>query len=293
MATTTTDVLNQAGYLTSFGEAGELYIGGPQVARGYLQRAAFTAERFVPHPYSSEPGARMYRTGDRVRYQSDGNLEFLGRLDHQVKVRGFRIELGEIEVALRQQSEIQEAVVVVQEDEEGEKQLVAFVIPTATSALDLAILRADLKRHLPDYMVPGAFVVLAAFPLTPNNKIDQQALPAPTTDDRIQGQTYVAPRTPLEEILVTIWQDILKLVPIGIHENFFELGGHSLLATQLIGRLNQQVQIDLPLRTMFDWPILADQASAIEEFLLQEMTHLTDSKLDQGMATKSLITIPH
>ena len=257
LATTTADVLDQAEYLTPFGEAGELYVGGPQVARGYHQRAAFTAERFVPHPYSSEPGARMYRTGDLVRYQSDGNLDFLGRMDHQVKVRGFRIELGEIEAGLRQQPEIQDAVVIVQEDENGEKQLVAFVISGQELSPDVSTLQRFLRASLPEYMVPSNFVFLESFPLTPNGKIDRKALPTAVMSRTTLPTKYVPPLTVQEIQLTEIWCTVLKIDQVGIHDNFFELGGHSLSAIRLLSRVQQQWHLDLSLKDLFDKPTVA------------------------------------
>jgi len=245
------------------GVPGEFYIGGAGVARGYLNRPGLTAERFLPDPFSTEPGSRLYRTGDIVRYLSDGNIEFRGRADSQVKLRGFRIELGEIEAALSRQPGVRECIVVASADERGEKRLVAYVVTTTTTSE----LRAGLKRELPDYMVPAAFVKLDSLPLTVSGKIDRRALPAPDGRQTELAGVFVAPRTPIEEALVGIWQQVLGLRQVGAEDNFFELGGHSLLATQLIARVREGFAVELPLRAVFDSPTVALLARAVEEAL--------------------------
>jgi len=237
------------------GVGGELYIGGHGLARCYLGRAGLTADRFVPSSFGD--GERLYRTGDLVRYLADGNLEFLGRIDHQVKLRGFRIELGEIETALRGHGGVKDAVVIAREDTPGDKRLVAYVVAADEAAVDAGDLRGHLKRSLPDYMVPSAFVMLKALPLTPNGKIDRRALPAPEDDAVIRGE-YVEPRTPTEEVLAAIWCEVLKLDRVGVHDNFFELGGHSLLAMRLMARLRDAFQIELPLRALFEAPTVGE-----------------------------------
>ncbi|MCP5311405.1 MAG: amino acid adenylation domain-containing protein [Zoogloeaceae bacterium] len=242
------------------GVVGELYIGGAGLARGYLGRPALTAERFIPHPYSTRPGARLYRTGDLVRYRPDGNLEFLGRGDHQVKVRGFRIELGEIEAALAKHPAVGACVVVAREDTPGEKQLVAYVVTGGAPEAEPRELREYLQERLPSYMVPTAFVQLAALPVTSNGKLDRRALPAPLRDRDLVGDEYVAPRTSVETVLAGIWAEVLGLERVGVHDNFFELGGHSLLATQVISAAREALEIDLPLRVMFDRPTVEDMA---------------------------------
>jgi amino acid adenylation domain-containing protein len=232
------------------GVAGELYVGGDGLARGYWKRPELTAERFVPDPFNAHPGARLYRTGDRVRYLPDGNLEFLGRLDDQVKLRGFRIELGEIEAVLTQQPQVREAAVLLREDTPGDARLVAYVVLQGETlvAVDL---RAALKQRLPDYMVPAAFVPLPALPLTPNGKIDRKALPAPT-DGSVEGTSHlVAPRDNIELQLVKIWEDVLASRSIGVRDNFFDVGGHSLLAVQLMGRIDKTFHRRLPLDTLW------------------------------------------
>jgi amino acid adenylation domain-containing protein len=258
-------LLDPAGEPVPVGVAGELHIGGGQVARGYLGRAALTAERFVPDPFSAEGGARLYRTGDRARWRADGAIEYLGRLDHQVKVRGFRIELGEIEGALRQAPGVAECAVVVREDETGDRRLVAYV----TGDVEAAGLREHLRESLPEYMVPSAFVFLDALPLTPNGKLDRKALPAPElapADDR-----YVAPRTPVEEVLAGIWAEVLRLERVGANDNFFELGGHSLLVTRVVSRVRELFGVEVPLRALFEGPTVAELSGRVEEMRRAEL----------------------
>jgi amino acid adenylation domain-containing protein len=241
----------------SVGLAGEAYVGGDGVVRGYLDRPALTAERFLPDPFAAEPGARMYRTGDRLRWTVQGKLEFVGRVDEQVKVRGFRIEPGEIEAVLCAHEGVSEARVVVREDEPGEQRLVAYVVGGA----DADALREHLRRSLPEYMVPAAFVALEQLPLTPNGKLDVRALPAP--DFGADGR-HVAPRTPAEEVLAGIWAEVLKLERVGRHDHFFELGGHSLLATRMISRVREVFRVELPVRAVFEGPTVAELAEQVE-----------------------------
>ncbi|HEX8321936.1 amino acid adenylation domain-containing protein, partial [Longimicrobium sp.] len=252
-------VLDAAGRPAAVGVPGELYVGGVQVARGYLHRPAATAERFVPDPFAAEPGGRLYRTGDRVRWMADGNLEYLGRLDAQVKVRGFRVELGEIEVRLAEHPEVREAVVLAREDVPGDRRLVAYVM----GAVEADALRAHLRQSLPEHMVPAAYVCLEALPLTPNGKVDRKALPAPelaSAEDR-----YVAPRTPAEEVLAGVWAEVLRRERVGVEESFFDLGGHSLLATRVVSRVRELFAIELPLRALFEGPTVAELAGRVEE----------------------------
>ncbi|OEV13044.1 hypothetical protein AN220_29710, partial [Streptomyces nanshensis] len=220
-------VMDGGGGLCPLGAPGELWIGGPGVARGYWARPGLTAERFVPHPFSVEPGARVYRTGDLVRWRGGGDLEFLGRIDDQVKVRGLRIELGEIESVLVGHAGVASAVVMVREDGPGGKYLTAYCVPaSAGGVLDEADVLAWCRAGLPSYMVPGALVVLDALPLTPNGKVAKKQLPAP----EVSGSrgVYVAPRTGTEKAIARVWQEVLHLDQVGIHDNFFDLGGHSL-----------------------------------------------------------------
>jgi amino acid adenylation domain-containing protein len=255
-------ILDRQRQSVPIGVCGGLYIGGVGLARGYLNRPELTAEKFIPNPFSDEPGARLYRTGDLARYLPDGKIEFLGRIDHQVKIRGYRIELGEIEAVLSQQPAVLEAVVVAQNNA-LDKRLVAYVVHRPGADISANELRGFLKQKLPDYMIPSAFVVLDALPLTPNGKADRKALPAPDHSPRKMEESYQAPRTPAEEMLVEIWTEILKLERIGIHDNFFDLGGHSLLATQVISRVRTAFQTEVALRTLFEMPTIAEFANAI------------------------------
>ncbi|MGN6592128.1 MAG: non-ribosomal peptide synthetase, partial [Terriglobales bacterium] len=244
------------------GVAGEIYIGGVQVGRGYLNRPELTAERFVRDPFSDDPKGRMYKTGDLGRWRADGTIEYLGRNDHQVKIRGFRIELGEIEAQLLRQGEVKEAVVLAREDEPGEKRLVGYVIGRDGAAAPSAeVLREHLKGLLPEYMVPSAFVVLESFPLTPNGKLDRRALPAPDLSAYTRRE-YEAPQGEVEEILAGIWQELLHVERVGRSDNFFELGGHSLLIMQVMERL-RRVGLSAEVRRVFESPTLADLASTL------------------------------
>ncbi|WNG46585.1 amino acid adenylation domain-containing protein [Archangium minus] len=245
------------------GVVGELYVGGDGLALGYLNRPELTAEKFVAHPFSTEPEARLYRTGDLVRYRPDGNLEYMGRRDEQVKVRGFRIELGEVEAALSKHPGVGEVVVTARDEGPGGKRLVAYVVPREGQEVDAGALRALLKQTLPEHMVPSAFVWLEALPLTPNGKVDRKALPAPEAEAPTR-EGYVAPRTELEQRIADIWATLLKQQRVGAHDNFFELGGHSLLATQVATRLREALQRELPVRVLFEAPTVAELAQRLE-----------------------------
>lgn len=275
IANTQVYILDRAMRPVPIGVPGELHIGGDGLARGYWRQPALTAERFVPHPFSAEPDARLYKTGDLARYLPDGNVEFLGRLDNQVKIRGYRVEPGEIEARLEQHPAVQNAVVVAREDIPGDKRLVAYVVPQPSQQPTADLLREALQSALPDYMTPSAFVLLDAFPLTPNGKVNRSALPAP--DWTHAAATYTAPRTTAEEMLAAIWQDVLGLPQVGVHDNFFALGGHSLLATRVISRAQQAFQTTIPLRAIFEAPTVARLAAAIEAILIREIEALSDA----------------
>ncbi|MDZ7307315.1 MAG: amino acid adenylation domain-containing protein [candidate division KSB1 bacterium] len=247
------------------GVPGELCVGGVGLARGYLQRPDLTAEKFVPDPFSQARGARLYRTGDLVRYLPDGNLEFLGRIDSQVKVRGFRIELGEIEAVLSAHPAVRDVAVVVREDIAEDKRIVAYVVTRGSEEISAAEWRRYCREHLPEYMVPAVFVRLAAMPLSPSGKIDRRALPAPERGRRDLAAEYVAPRTEVEAKLAALAAELLGVERVGIHDNFFELGGHSLLATQFMSRLRDEFAVEVPLRSLFEGPTVAELAKAVEQ----------------------------
>jgi amino acid adenylation domain-containing protein len=273
IANTRLYVLDKAMQPVPAAVAGELYIGGAGLARGYLNRPELTAEKFVPDPFGSEPGGRLYRTGDLARYRPDGTLEYLGRIDHQVKVRGYRIELGEVEAVLREQAGVREALVVAREELPGDRHLVAYVVPARGPGPAVSELRDFVKARLPDYMIPVAFVLLDALPLTPYGKVDRRALPAPEGVRPELEAAYVAPRTPVEEVLVGIWSEILGVKQVGIDDNFFALGGHSLLATRLMSRLRDAFHVELPLRAFFEAPTVAGQAVAITQRQAAQAEH--------------------
>jgi amino acid adenylation domain-containing protein len=246
------------------GVPGELHIGGDGLARGYLNRPDLTDEKFIPNPFSNEPGSRLYKTGDLVRYLPDGNIEFVGRIDNQVKIRGFRIELGEIEAVLRQNPAVQDAVVIDQEYDLNDKRLVAYVVPSQEQVLPTSELRGYLKQKLPDHMVPSAFVWLEALPLTPNGKVDRRALPMPDRTRSLE-ETFAPPLTPFEEELAGIWSEVLRLDSVGIHDNFFELGGHSLLAVRVLAQIEKTFGKNLPLATLFQSPTIEQLANILRQ----------------------------
>ncbi|QMS87499.1 amino acid adenylation domain-containing protein [Nostoc edaphicum CCNP1411] len=272
IANTQIYILNAELKPVPIGVPGELYIGGDSLARGYLNRPDLTSERFILNPDAKSH--RLYKTGDLACYLPDGNIEYLGRIDQQVKIRGFRIELGEIEAMLLQHPDVREAVVIAREDVPGNKYLVGYVvcsfIPEQVRTIS-SNLRKFLKQKLPDYMMPSSFVILDALPLTPNGKVDRRSLPAPDRTGRNLEQDFVSPRTIVEEVLAKIWVEVLRLEQISVYDNFFEIGGHSLLATQVISRVRDTYQLDLPLRGLFDAPTIASLAESIETQLKQNL----------------------
>jgi amino acid adenylation domain-containing protein len=268
------------------GARGELYIGGMGIARGYLNRPELTAERFIPHPFSTEPGERLYRTGDLARYLPDGNIQFIGRVDQQVKLRGLRIELGEIETALSQHPEVRETVVILREDRPGDKRLIAYLVMKPSEDEETLVTasqwRQYLKERLPEYMIPSAFVGLEQLPLTNTGKIDRRNLPAPELTRSDMGETYVEPQTAVQKKLSDLWLEVLGIERAGIRDNFFELGGHSLLATQLISRVREDFHVDIELRTLFEFPTIEGLAEiitlkSIEQEDPQEIARLLDA----------------
>ncbi|HEU4869658.1 MAG TPA: amino acid adenylation domain-containing protein [Pyrinomonadaceae bacterium] len=260
-------VLDPAQQLVPTGVAGELYIGGAGLARGYHNQPGQTAERFIPHPFSTQPGERLYRTGDLARFRADGNVEFLGRVDEQVKIRGFRIEVGEVEAVLAQHTGVRESVVIAREDERGSNRLIAYVVAN-NGDLQTAELRAFLKQRLAEYMVPSSFVVMDALPRTPNGKVDRRALPnadATRADDR---EVYIAPRSSMENVITNIWQELLKVEKVGVNDNFFGLGGHSLLLVHAQSKVTEALRVKISMVEMFKYPTV----SALAEHLSQQHT---------------------
>ncbi len=270
------------------GVAGEICIGGRALARGYLGRPALTAARFLPDPFAAEPGARLYRTGDLGRLRADGTLEFLGRLDAQVKLRGFRVEPGEIEAALSSHPDVRHAAVLVREEAPGERRLVAYLVPEPGREHSPAALRSWLRDRLPEPMLPAAFVALEALPLTPNGKVDRTALPAPGPERALGDGGFEAPRTELETAVAAIWAEVLGTDRIGVRDNFFESGGHSLLATQVIARVRAATGIELPLRVLFEAPTVAGLAERLEagRSLLQEIAALAPHEVRSRLGTE-------
>jgi amino acid adenylation domain-containing protein len=276
---------------TPIGVIGELYIGGDGLARGYLNQPALTSEKFIPNPFGDCPGTHLYKTGDLACYLSNGEIQYIGRIDHQVKIRGFRIELGEIEAAINQHPEIQQAVVLAQEDQTGNKQLVAYVVASSQNHHSqeklyrelIPQLRSFLESNLPNYMVPAAFVILEVLSLTPNGKIDRQALSTTDTTQIFSKSDFIPAATPIEQMLALIWEKVLSTEKIGIHDNFFELGGHSLLATRVISQVRQVFQQELPLHSLFAQPTIAGLAKEIEKA----------TKLDLGLETATIARVSH
>jgi amino acid adenylation domain-containing protein len=253
-------ILDQHHQPVPVGVFGELHIGGAGLARGYLNREELTAQKFIPNPFNGDSASRLYKTGDLARYRPDGNVEYLGRIDHQVKVRGFRIELGEIEAVLSQHPGVRESVAAVQEDESNSQRLVAYVVPCSGQRLAIAQLRHFLEERLPKYMIPSVFVLLEALPLTPNGKVDRQALRSPEALRPELDVAYVMPQTEAERVIAEVWQKALNLENIGIHDNFFELGGHSLLLVQVNSQLRELFNTELSIIEMFRYPTISSLA---------------------------------
>ncbi|MBE9004884.1 amino acid adenylation domain-containing protein [Fortiea sp. LEGE XX443] len=281
LANTQIYLLDNYYQLVPFGATGEIYIGGDNVARGYINQQELTNERFIPNPFSSEPDARLYKTGDLGRYQADGNLEFLGRIDDQIKLHGYRIELGEIEAVLRQHPQVREGVVVAKEAHPGKKQLVAYIV--GQKELKSVELRDFVKQKLPDYMLPSQFVFLKALPLTANGKIDKKALPAIDTVNPELQADFVAPRTPIEIALAKIWSELLNLEQVSIYDNFFELGGDSIISIQAIAKANQ-VGLRLTPKQIFEYQTIAKLA------LVADTKYKTES--EQGLVIGSVPLTP-
>lgn len=292
VANTQTHILDSSLEPVSIGEIGELYLAGVQLARGYFNRPDLTAERFVPNPLGLEPGSRMYNTGDLARYLPDGNIEFLGRADHQVKIRGNRIELGEIEAVLNQHPVLQETVVVAREDKTGNKRLLAYIVAKKGHKPSLKELRDFVQKTLPDYMIPSSFTFLESVPVNPNGKADRAALPAPDQSRPQLEQPYVAPRTELERYLCDLWREILSLDQVGIHDRFFELGGDSIQAALFINTLREKLGEFLYIVTIFESPTVAAFASFLSSHYAKSLHRLLESDFSADAASAKLSTDP-
>jgi amino acid adenylation domain-containing protein len=280
-------VLDQSLNPVPRGVAGELFVGGAGLARGYLHRPDLTAERFLPHPFDTRPGARLYRTGDTGRYLDKGEIEYLGRVDQQVKVRGYRIELGEIEAVLREHPSVQQAAVLIREDIRGDKKLIAYLVFHPGSATIVVELQTHVRRKLPAYMVPAEFIEIDELPLTPSGKLNHRALPEPQHLRPDLQVPFVAPSTLIEEALADIWSEVLDVKSVGVHDSFFELGGHSLLATQLISRAEEAFGVKIPLRTLFEGPTVSHLALHI---LQSQLSEIHDDDLTQLLAEFELVS---
>jgi amino acid adenylation domain-containing protein len=295
IANTQIYLLDQQLQPVPIGVAGELHIGGVGLARGYLHRPELTAEKFIPNPFDKSEiksqKSKLYKTGDLARYLPDGKLEFLGRIDHQVKIAGFRIELGEIEAALRQHPQVEQAVVVAREDIPGDKRLIAYVVANSDlEKMSYRTVRDYLRQKLPDFMIPSALIQMNALPLTPNGKIDRINLPVPANIRQELAENFVPPSTPTEQILTAIWGEVLGLQQIGINDNFFELGGNSLLAIAIISRIQEAFSVELPLNYLFKTPTIALVGQKIEN-LSQEVSQVQFSGQTIGGALPPLVPI--
>ncbi len=277
-------ILDEQMQQVSVGEVGELYIGGAGLARGYLNRPDLTAEKFVCHPWSADSEARLYKTGDRVRYLSDGQIAFMGRIDHQIKIRGYRIEPDEIVAVLNTHPAVQTSLVVAREDTPDDKRLVAYVILVPGEYVTVASLQETLLARLPDYMVPSTFVQLDTLPVTPNGKVDRAALPLPDATNMLRDDAIALPNSPVEEQMVTIMAPLLGLEYVGLEDNFFMLGGHSLLGTQVIARVAETFGVALSLRTLFNAPTIRQLSAEIEELIVAKIAAMSDDEALQLLA---------
>ncbi|HXW54792.1 MAG TPA: non-ribosomal peptide synthetase [Candidatus Cybelea sp.] len=274
-------ILDSAGQPVPPGEAGELYIGGAGVGRGYRNRPELTAERFIRSPFATNSHERLYRTGDLVRMLPEGQLAFLGRADEQVKIRGFRIELGEVVCALNEHPHVRESAVSVREFAPGDRRLVAYVVVEPAARLTHAALSKHLGRRLPDYMIPGSFVRIEALPLNRNGKLDRAALPDPDSSNSLPVDNFVAPSTPIEEWLSSVLAPLLGIEQIGVEDNFFMLGGHSLLGTQVIARVRDAFGVELSLRALFDAPTIAALGAEVERLLVTRVTSMSEEEAER------------
>jgi amino acid adenylation domain-containing protein len=286
IANVTAYVLSDSLQAAPIGVAGELHIGGAGIARGYINRPALTAAKFIPNPFRDQPGAKLYKTGDVVRYRADGHIEFLGRVDNQIKIRGFRVELEEIESALRNHAAVNDCVVVLREAHDHDQRLVAYIVSAGPSPSATGELRNFLKARLPSYMVPAAFEMIDALPLMPNGKIDRRALPEPQARPETD-ENFAAPRTPIEELLAAVWREVLKLEQIGIHDNLFDLGGHSLLAAKVVSNVRSALDVEFGMVDVFQAPTIASLAELLYPRAVQEGTQSDLATLLEELASLS------
>ena len=264
-----------------YGEAGEIFIGGPSLARGYRNRPELTAEKFVRNPFSPNPDARLYRTGDLARFLANGEIAFLGRVDEQVKIRGYRIEPAEVVRALDEYPSVHSSAVVAREVEVGDRRLIAYVVVAPNSSLTHSELRNFLATRIPEYMIPSIFVLIDELPLNASGKIDRAMLPAPDSTNTLRDAAFVAPRTPIEERITSMLASLLDLDRVSVEDNFFLLGGHSLLGTQLIARIREAFDIELSLKTLFDAPTAANLSSEVERLLMVKLEAMTDEEAER------------
>ena len=274
-------ILDEKLHQVPIGTIGELHIGGVGLAKGYLHNPQLTAEKFIPHPFSNEVGARLYKTGDLVRYLADGQLSFLGRTDDQVKIRGYRIETNEIVAALHRHSSIHSSIVIARENTSGEKQLVAYIILASDKTVTQKSLQEMLAQSLPSYMIPTIFIIVDTLPLTANGKVDRSALPDPDDTNILRDDIMSMPTTPLEEKLAAIIAPLLGLAQVGVDENFFMLGGHSLLGTQVIMRIAEKFGVELTLRNLFNAPTVRELALEVEQLIFVKIEAMSDDEVQR------------
>jgi amino acid adenylation domain-containing protein len=289
IANTQIYILNEQMQQVPVGVVGGIYIGGAGLARGYLNRPELTAERFVPNPLSSDPNARLYKTGDLARYLPDGQIAFLGRVDEQVKIRGFRIEPVEVVRVLDEHADVHASVVLAREVEPGDKRLIAYFVPAANAQPTHTELHNFIAARLPEYMVPTLFVKLTGLPLNPNGKVDRAALPEPNAGNVLRDDAFVAPRTPIEQRVAEILAALLGLEQVSREDNFFLLGGHSLLGTQVIARVRDSFGVELGLRTLFDGPTVAELSAQIEAALLAKLEAMSELEAQHFLRTTASV----
>jgi acyl carrier protein len=287
IANTEIYILNESMQQVPIGEPGEIYIGGAGLARGYRNRPALTSERFVPNPFSSEPDARLYQTGDLARSLPDGQIAFLGRVDEQVKIRGFRVEPAEIVTVLDQHPAVKASVVLAREVEQGDKRLIAYFLPAAGAQPTHTELRNFVAARLPDYMVPATFVKLDSLALNPSGKVDRAALPEPNAGNMLRDNAFVEPQTSIQKRVTEILEGLLHLDQVSAEDNFFLLGGHSLLGAELIAKVRDAFNVELSLRSLFDAPTVTELSARIETALLAKLEAMSENEVQRILEAAS------